>query len=178
MLARAHAAPHGEAPPDAWLEALVRHHRRALTTALVVGGAAHARYDAALAFHRESSLRRGPFIARDAARHADALAAGLTARATGSAALRVRDPLALSEGGTLFIDRVERLAPVAQRLLAALLEGVTVPPATGPRWAGRLVCGAAHDLEPEAEAGRFHRGLLDSIDKVRVELDARREVIP
>ncbi len=130
------------------------------------------RNQVARAFHRESPLRSGTFVAVDCTSDEERLRASLLAW-TGAAGESDPHPFRAAEQGTLFLDPVERLSLDAQRLLLALarrLHGEPVGGAEGP-CAGRLVVGNPRGLAEVVSEGRFLSALLDALDKVRVELE-------
>jgi DNA-binding NtrC family response regulator len=80
--------------------------------------------------------------------------------------------VAQAAGGTLFVDEVGTLDPRGQLLLLRALED--------RRSDVRVVAAAAVRLEPLVQAGRFHRGLLERLRVLAIELPplrARREDI-
>ena len=158
-----------EAPPPA---ELIRLHRHSLIHLLVLRGAAAERAHIANAFHRESPLRLGPFVALRCDRDETRLQAALRGSLAGADRDLGENPLRASEGGTLFLDGVERLSLETQRLLVGFLSGLSSANSSGEAlaWAGRLAVGSAADLAGEVEAGRFLPSLYDSIDKIRIEL--------
>lgn len=173
-MTRVVAAPFASGPAaPAGLEALVRLHRHAFTTVLVIGGNARRRLRTGLAFHHNSLVRHGPFVDRDGRRDAGALGAAFASRVVDSVAPIADDPLMLAEGGTLFVDHVEALDLTAQRWIFGFLDQASRPLGAGPVWAGRLVFGTAQDPRFHMAVGRFLPDLLDAIDKVRVELNER-----
>lgn len=84
---------------------------------LVLGGTAEMRMDVAQAFHRESRLRRGPFVCLDGARHEQELHRALETWLSGPTAGPWSDPLHAAACGTLFLDGVDGLTPRTQSLL-------------------------------------------------------------
>jgi len=159
-----------EAPPPH--AELIRLHRHSLIHLLVLRGAAAERAHIARAFHRESPLRLGPFVALQCGRDEARLQAALRGSLAGTDRDLGENPLHASEGGTLFLDGVECLSLETQRLLLGFLGGLSSANSSGEPldWAGRLAVGSAADLAGEVEAGRFLPPLYDSIDKIRVEL--------
>jgi len=150
---------------------LIRLHRNSLIHLLLVGGRARERTWLALAFHRESPLRRGPFVRLRGRRDEDRLRCALECALSAVRCWRSDSPLLESEGGTLFVDHVERLSLGTQRVLLSFLDGLSPPqdPA-GVAWFGRIAVGSAEPLEAVAAAGRFLPALYDILDKIRVEL--------
>jgi DNA-binding NtrC family response regulator len=147
---------------------LIRLHRHSLFHLLLVGGTRGERERLALAFHRGSPLRLGPFVRLDAGPDEDRLRCALECALSTVTCERLDNPLRESEGGTLFLDRVAHLSLATQRLLLRLLAS---PPAaaSGPCFS-RLAVGSDALLEEAAAAGRFHPALFDILDKIRVEL--------
>ena len=147
---------------------LIQLHRHSLSHLLLVGGTAEERERLALAFHRGSPLRCGPFVRLEAERDANRLCCALENALCAVTRERPDDPLRESEGGTLFLDRVPQLPLAIQRLLLRVLASLPAV-ATGPCF-GRLAVGSDEPLEGAAAAGRFLPALFDILDKVRVEL--------
>lgn len=150
---------------------LIGLHRHSLTNVLIVGGSAALRGEVALAFHRESPLCGGPFVAVDCASEEDRLCSALRAWTSGSSESEP-NPFRAAEQGTLFLDPVDRLSPDTQQLLLALaqrLQGGPIGVAERP-CAGRLVAGNPRALADTVSEGRFLPALCDALDKVRVEL--------
>lgn len=150
---------------------LLRLHRHSLATVLVQGGTDRQRVDAAFAFHDASPLRGAPFLALDCSRDGARLSAALESWLVCDGDSGVIDPLRESDGGTLFLDDVHALDGAAQRLLLILvrrMDGRQVDqPNPGP---ARLAVGSADDLAEAVRQSRFSAALLDSLDKVRVDL--------
>ena len=166
-------APHAVpscAPAPGYAE-LIRLHRHSLIHLLLVGGTVRERAWLALAFHRESPLRRGPLVRLRGPRDEDRLRCALECALCAVKCGRPDSPLRESEGGTLFVDHVERLSLATQRVLLFFLASLS-PPQGAPAvaWFGRLAVGSAEPLEAAAAAGRFLPALHDLLDKIRVEL--------
>jgi DNA-binding NtrC family response regulator len=151
---------------------LLRLHRRSLATVLVQGGTDRQRADAAFAFHDASPLRGAPFLvfdcARDDARLSHALESWLICDGEPDGV----DPLRESDGGTLFLDEIHALDRTTQRLLQMLVRRMDAGRANDRRVAGpaRLAAGSSEDLDEAVRQNRFSGALLDSLDKVRVDL--------
>jgi len=149
-------------------DALIRLHRHSLSHLMLVGGTAGQRERLALAFHRGSPLRRGPFVGLEAGRDEDRLRCALEHALSSVTCERLDNPLRESEGGTLFLDRITRLSLPTQHVMLRVL-GSPPAAASGPCF-GRLAVGSDEPLEDAAAAGRFHPSLLDILDKIRVDL--------
>jgi DNA-binding NtrC family response regulator len=147
---------------------LIRLHRHSLSHLLLVGGAAGERERLAVAFHRGSPIRRGPFVRLEAPRDEDRLRCALEHALSAVTCERPDNPLRESEGGTLFLDRVTQLSLATQRVLLRVLASLPAA-ASGPCF-GRLAVGSDEPLEDAAAAGRFHAALFDILDKIRVDL--------
>jgi DNA-binding NtrC family response regulator len=162
--------PPASAEAPAYAE-LIRLHRHSLIHLLLVGGTARERTWLALAFHRESPLRRGPFVRLRGRRDEDRLRCALECALSAVECGRPDSPLLESEGGTLFVDHVERLSLATQRVLLSFLGTLSPSPgAPAEAWFGRLAVGSAEPLEATAAAGRFLPALHDILDKIHVDL--------
>jgi DNA-binding NtrC family response regulator len=144
-------------------------HRPSLVNLLVIGGDEADRLQIATTFHLESRLHRGPLVAARAPEDSPRIIAAILRSLKGAVPLS-RDLLHASEGGTLFLDRIERLAKEEQRLLLEFLSRGRSEPSTQLGWAGRLAVGASTDLELLCEDGRFLASLYDALDKIRIDL--------
>jgi DNA-binding NtrC family response regulator len=149
---------------------LIRLHRNSFSHVLITGGTAGERERLALAFHRGGPLRRGPFVRLEAGRDEERLRCALEHALSAVTCERPDNPLRASEGGTLYVDRVSRLALTTQRVLLKVL--ASLPAAVNGPCFGRLAVGSEEPLEAAAAAGRFHPALFDILDKIRVELPA------
>jgi transcriptional regulator of acetoin/glycerol metabolism len=169
----------GGLPAFAWRGAaprcarLIQLHRRSLSHLLIEGGTAEERVRLAFAFHRGSPLRCGSFVFIDAERDEERLACALQCAVSAVTCERPDNPLRESEGGTLLLDRVSLLPLTTQRTLRRVLAVLPDDCAAGPCFS-RLAVGSDEPLEELAAAGRFDLALYDLLDKIRVELSARR----
>jgi DNA-binding NtrC family response regulator len=155
------------APPAS----LIHLHRHSLTTVLVLGGDEEKREFLARAFHRESALHSGPFVAVNCEQQIELLMDSVQAWVSAEHARDVI-PLHAAERGTLFVDAIERLPFGAQRLLLVLarrMNDAADGETTGPS-PGRLIVGNARDLCDAVAEQRFLPALYDAVDKVRVDL--------
>jgi len=119
-------------------------------------------------FHDSGRLRAGPFVATSSRSHDWTL---VFFRALSSQPLAVVNcPLQAAEGGTLFIDEIEALAPRAQRLMLEFLNRGRASATHASGWAGVIAAGASHDLDWWVAKGDFLPSLYDSLDKIRVNL--------
>ena len=150
---------------------LIGLHRHSLTNVLIIGGDAALREQVARAFHRESPLGGGAFVNVDCSRDGERLRVALEGW-TGTADAEASNPYRTAEQGTLYLDRVEELAPEVQRPLLALARLIQGEPAIGAQAAraGRLVVGNPRGLAEVVATGHFMPALYDALDKVRVEL--------
>ncbi len=150
---------------------LVRFHRHSLVNLLLLGGSAEDRLQVAYAFHRESLLRRGPFVCVDAQHEEQSLYCALHAWMFGLPE-PWSSPLLAAEQGTLFVDTVSSLLiPTQQLLLDFTRRCLNAPPESGGEpWVGRLAVGNPSDLAALASGRLFLPTLYDSLDKVRIEL--------
>ena len=147
---------------------LIRLHRHSLFHLLLEGGTAREREQLAIAFHRGSPLRCGPFVRLDATGDEDRLRCALEHALSAVTCERADNPLRESEGGTLFLDRVSLLSLATQHALLGVLASLPTS-ATGPCF-GRLAVGSDEPLEEASAAGRFDPALFDLLDKIRLEL--------
>ena len=144
---------------------------------LVLGGTRPQRTDVALAFHRESPLRSGPFVVLYGERDDERLRRALATRVGASWGHVNSDPLLEAEGGTLFFDAFERFALPTQRLLLDFVRtaGLGTAPGDSGAWAGRFAAGSDFDLSsPLPRAANDPSPLMelfDCLDKIRIDLD-------
>ena len=143
--------------------------RPTLTNLLVIGRDEAERLRVASGFHLESSLRGGPFVAARAPEDSPRVTAAIIRSLRGSVP-RTGDLLQASEGGTLFLDRVDRLAIEEQRLLLEFVTRGRSEISSQLGWSGRLAVGTDLDLERLCDRGRFLPPLYDALDKIRVDL--------
>lgn len=155
---------------------LLRLHRHSFMHVLVMGGSDERRAAVALAFHRESPLRAGPFVRVDCAQEEPLLEAALDCWLSAVARHAAGNPLLAAERGTLFLDRVDGLGVAAQRRLLAFLRAVGS--GACPSWAGRITAGSPNPVEEAVVGGRFLPALFDCLDKVRVVLGVARSGAP
>jgi DNA-binding NtrC family response regulator len=151
---------------------LLRLHRHSLASVLVQGGTERQRVEAALAFHEASPLRGTPFLVLDCVRGESRLSRALQSWLICESDPATVDPLRESDGGTLFLDEITNLTPSTQRLLVMLARRLDGGPAHDRRAAGpaRLAAGSSEDVGEAVQRNRFSSALLDSLDKIRVEL--------
>ena len=144
---------------------------------MVVGGTSDQRLQAAYAFHRESFLRRGPFICVDGERDEHRLRLALHEWLSPGHPDLWADPLSAAEHGTLYLDSVASLSRETQRVFLAFTRRLVDAPLERdePYWMGRLTVGNAEHLSIAVAEGRFLPSLYDSLDKVRFELPKRME---
>lgn len=151
---------------------LLRLHRHSLASILVTGGTAREREAMARAFHHTSPLRDRPFMTLDCGRDEATLRRALRSWFMSASGLVEPNPLREVGGGTLFLDRLERLAAQAQQQLLVLArciqDGLGAEENPMP---ARLAAGSASLLLDDA-AKRVAPGLLDYLDKIRVEVGA------
>jgi len=140
----------------------------------VTGGTGAEREAMVRAFHRASPLGDRPFLALDGRHDAVLLQRALRFwlhPACGGGGL---NPLSAAEGGTLFLDRLERLSVPTQRQLLLLVRRLQWgDKAAAGSMPGRLAAGSAVDLDGALGAGVI-ADLLDCLDKIRVRAGRRR----
>ncbi len=140
-----------------------------LANLLITGGDVAERLQIARSFHDSGRLRRGPFVATSSRNHDWTL---VFFRALSSQPLSIPNcPLQGAEGGTLFVDEIDALAPRAQRLMLEFLNRGRATPLHVSGWAGVIAVGASHDLSWSVGNGEFLSSLYDCLDKIRVNLD-------
>lgn len=148
---------------------LLRLHRHSLVSILVIGGAAGEREAMARAFHRASPLRDRPFMTLDCGRDESTLRRALQGWLLPASGVPNPNPLRDVEGGTLFLDRLERLSARAQQQLLVLAHHIRGGPGTALKMPARLAAGsAAPRLDDPRPA--IAPELLDCLDKIRVEV--------
>jgi len=154
--------------------ALPHLYRHSFSHLLVLGGSAREREQIALAFHRESALRTGPFIRVDCSSQEAQLRVALEWWLARSRRRDGPNPLWSAERGTLFLDEIEALSPAAQRLLLELISRGGAG-TERENWAGRLAAGSSEDLADAVEAGHFLPALHDGLDKICVVVGATHQ---
>ena len=159
--------------------ALPHLYRHSLSHLLLLGGSAREREQLALAFHRESALRTGPFIRVDCSSQEAQLRMALEWWLARSRRRDGPNPLWSAERGTLFLDEIDALSAEVQRLLLALIcrGGAGASGAERENWAGRLAAGSSEDLADAVEEERFLSGLHDGLDKICVALGAVQQQV-
>jgi DNA-binding NtrC family response regulator len=147
-----------------------------LSHLLVVGGSPSERLRVARAVHDESALRLGPFVALDCATDEPKLREALTHWLAFAARANAAHPLWSAERGTLFLDAIGELsAATQQQLLSLASRDWSNSPGRESRRAGRLAVGCADDPWDLVAHGLFLPQLADVLDKIRVDLDPRRQ---
>jgi DNA-binding NtrC family response regulator len=166
------ATPQGQG--SAAPASLIHLHRHSLTTVLVLGGDAEQREFLARAFHRESALHSGPFVAVSCHQQLGLLMESVQAWVAAEYAHDLI-PLRAAERGTLFIDAVEQLPLDAQRLLLVVAKRMNDSEGGGSAGMGpcRLIVGNEDDLGGAVAEQRFLPALFDAVDKVRVDLSSK-----
>lgn len=150
---------------------LLRLHRHSLVSILVTGGTAREREAMAHAFHRTSPLRDRPFMALDCGHDESTLRRALQGWLLAANGVPHPNPLRDVEGGTLFLDRLERLSAPAQRQLLVLARHIQGHPGTAANLPARLAVGTAASLL-DAPRAEIAPELLDCLDKIRVQVGA------
>jgi DNA-binding NtrC family response regulator len=146
-----------------------------LSHLLVVGGTAADRLRVARSHHDESALRLGAFVAVNCARREPQLRESLRYWLGFAGSAGAPHALWSAERGTLFLDAIGQLSrDTQQQLLEFASRELPSPPERASRRVGRLAVGCNEDPWDLVARGRFLAPLADALDKVRVELDARR----
>jgi len=136
----------------------------------------------ARAIHDASPRSRAPFIALDCGAIPESLLEselfGHERGAFSGADRRREGHFQLAQGGTLFLDEIANLPLGPQaKLLRVLQERQLQPLGAGKplRLDVRIVAASNHDLEREAEAGRFRQDLYFRLAEFRLSIPALRE---
>jgi DNA-binding NtrC family response regulator len=146
-----------------------------LSHLLVVGGTAADRLRVARSYHDESALRLGAFVVVNCARREPQLRESLRHWLGFAGSAGAPHALWSAERGTLFLDAIGQLSRDTQQLLLEFASReLPSPPERESRRVGRLAAGCDEDPWDLVARGRFLAPLADALDKVRVELDARR----
>jgi len=148
---------------------LLHLHRHGVVSVLVTGGAACERESMARAFHQASPLRNRPFMTLDCGRDESTLRRALQGWLLPARGLPIPNPLRDVEGGTLFLDRLERLSAPAQQQLLVLAHRIQGGPGTTLNMPARLAAGSAAPLLDDSPK-EIAPELLDCLDKIRVEV--------
>lgn len=147
-----------------------------LSHLLVVGGSPSERLRVARAVHGESALRLGPFVALDCASEEPKLREALRHWLRFAARTNAPHPLWSAERGTLFLDAIGQLsADTQQQLLSFASRDRSDSSGRESRCAGRLAVGCDEDPWDLVAHGLFLPQLADVLDKIRVDLDPRRQ---
>lgn len=132
----------------------------------ITGESGSGKEGVARAFHAESPLAKGPFVALNCATIASGVAERLlfgAKRGAFSGAVTDSEGLVQSaDGGTLFLDEIAELDLAVQAKLLRVLESGEVLPmgALRPRHINIQLCSASHrDLRAEVGDGRFREDL-------------------
>ncbi len=148
---------------------LLRLHRHSLVSILVTGGTAREREAMVRAFHRASPLQDRPFLALDCGRDEPTIRCALRGWLMPAGGLPNVNPLRDVEGGTLFLDRLERLSAPVQQQLLVLAHRIRGGPGTALNMPARLAAGSAVPLLDDSRPA-IAPELLDCLDKIRVEV--------
>jgi DNA-binding NtrC family response regulator len=143
---------------------------------LIVGGTDSGRSEVAQAFHASSPLKLGALIRIDCAIDEGTLSEALQHWLTRAGRMDAANPLWPAERGTLYLESVDGLSPGSQQLLLAFVHRCSsLSPGDESGWLGRLAAGCDEDPWDLVAQGRFLAGLADGLDKIRVELNPRRQ---
>ena len=146
-----------------------------LSHLLVIGGTPAERLRVARSFHDQSALRLGAFVAVNCARREPQLHQSLRQWLGFTGSAGAPHPLWSAERGTLFLEAIGRLSHDTQHLLLQFASReLASPPERASGGVGRLAVGCDEDPWDLVARGRFLAPLADALDKIRVELDARR----
>mgnify|MGYP000700463624 CR=1 FL=1 len=141
----------------------------------ITGESGSGKEGIARAFHSESTLAAGPFVAINCATIASGVAERLlfgSKRGAFSGAVADAEGLIQSaDGGTLFLDEIGELDPAVQAKLLRVLETGEVLPmgALRARRVQMQLCSASHrDLRSEVSEGRFREDLYFRVSRPEV----------
>ena len=168
------APPDGGAGPPVSSD-LLRRHRNSRSPLLILGGTPPSRRQVAQAFHATSQLRLGAFVVVDCATEEARLHEALRHWLTRAAGAGPPNPLWPAERGTLYLESIDSLHEVAQQLLLTFIHRCSTFAPADEEWLGRLAAGGDEDPWDLVAQGRFLGGLADGLDKIRVELNPRRQ---
>ena len=160
---------------------LIRLHRHSLANLLVLGGTPEERAGVARGFHQESPLRAGPIVEIDCRNDEDRLRSSLESWLACTSRARAEHPMWSAARGTLFLDSIDSLSELTQRLLLTFAERFAPgrddgQETDGREWVGRLSAGSPEDPAVAVAEGRFLEALYDHLDKIRVDLGPVRHV--
>ena len=152
-------------------------------TVLLQGETGTGKRLVAHAIHRSSERRDAPFVTVDCAALPDSLLESeLFGHCKGAFTGATQDRTGLFEeadGGTIFLDEIDKAGPAVQRRFLHLLDTGEVRPvgATGYRRLDvRVVCATSiPDLSEEVAAGRFIKDLYYRLNDIAIQIPALRE---
>jgi DNA-binding NtrC family response regulator len=131
----------------------------------------------ARAIHRDSPRRDGPFERVSLAALEESRTEAELFGGVGAAAGRFD----VADGGTLFLEDVDRASAAVQIRLLSAIRGRGAGPKPERRRDVRLLASTEHDLAARVRAGRFRQDLFERLGAVRIALPPlreRREDIP
>jgi DNA-binding NtrC family response regulator len=157
----------------------------ASTPVLLVGEPGTGKELVARTIHAMSPWRHGPFVVAQCGQVSPFdCERTLFGDVPGAGETTDRGLVGHAEGGTLFLDGVEALAPAAQGRILRLIETEarwTDPVASGAPDRLRVVCATEEGLEDALAAGRFRADLRAALSAFPIELPPlrqRREDVP
>lgn len=172
----------GSSPQMERVKDLIRRVATAQTTVLVTGETGTGKEVVARSIHEQGAGPEAPFVAVNcAALPRELVESELFGHRKGAFSGAVRDKpgmFELANGGTLFLDEIGDLPLELQpKLLRALERGEVMPVgATRPvATRFRLIAATHHDLQKEAEAGRFREDLFYRIRVMEINLPPLRD---
>jgi DNA-binding NtrC family response regulator len=152
------------------------------TPILLQGETGTGKEGAARALHKLSARSGGPFQVFDCSHsHPDLLQAELFGHVRGAFTGAIKDTLGAlrqADGGTLFLDHVDRLPRDAQPVFLRALDTSEYRPmggSTAQRTNIRVIAATQNNLDAQVQQGQFNAGLYFRLAAVTLELPPLRE---
>ncbi len=172
----------GSSPRMRQIYGMIRNIGRSTATVFITGESGTGKEIAALAIHRQSVRRDGPFVPINcAAIPRDLLESEVFGHLKGSFTGAIADKpgaAAAADGGTLFLDEVCEMDLALQTKLLRFLQTSMIQPvgAVEPRKVDvRIVCATNRDPAAEVQAGRFREDLFYRLHVVPIVMPPLRE---
>lgn len=152
------------------------------TPVLLTGESGTEKEALARAIHAQSPRRNEPFVAVNCSAGSEArLESDLFGHAKGAfdGATRATHGLFVeANGGSIFLDPIDRLSPSLQQKLLRVLQAEEVVPvgeSKTRRIDVRVMAATARDLNAEMQSGRFQEDLLDRLTVMHLSVPALRQ---